>query len=122
MSTNKKILIGILSFLPLILFIGYFVLIFGFVFTMASNPAAAETASPETFIGSFIGIFAIMGLMILLTFGLLIYFILHIVNNSKLDDNERLVWILITVFLGFIAYPIYWYVKIWKDSPSDPVV
>ena len=122
MSTNKKILIGILSFLPLILFIGYFVLIFGFVFTMASNPTAAETTDPEIFIGSFIGMFAMMGLMVVSTFGLLIYFIMHIVNNSKLDDNERLVWILITVFLGFIAYPIYWYVKIWKDTPSDPVV
>lgn len=73
-------------------------------------------ADPGAFMVQFMGMFALLFLISILTLGLLIYFIVHINNNKKLDNNEKLIWILVIIFVGMIGKPVYWYMKIWKDE------
>jgi len=46
----------------------------------------------------------------------LVFFIIHMINNKKLDSTERLVWILVFLFAGVIGYPVYWYLRIWTEK------
>ena len=50
---------------------------------------------------------------VLLSIGLLIFYIVHAVNNKKLESNERIIWVLLFVFVPTIAFMIYWVLRIW---------
>ncbi len=117
MSKSGKIITGILSFSPLLLLVGYFILFFSFFFQLFMNMGdGSKMADPGAFMVQFMGMFALLFLISILTLGLLIYFIVHINNNKKLDNNEKLIWILVIIFVGMIGKPVYWYMKIWKDE------
>jgi hypothetical protein len=114
---SRKTLFGILSFLPITLFIGYFVS-FIFIFLSAFNPMELKNSDtpPAGFLGGFAVAFAIMMLLMLVVFTNLILFIIHAVNNKALPDNERLVWIIVFIFAGLVGFPIYWYMRIYKTG------
>jgi uncharacterized membrane protein len=115
MSNNRKILLGLLSILPIIMTVVYMAVMFSnffYFFPHANN----DQAFPEEFFRHFLGIFAIIILMSFLHIGLLIYYIIHLVNNNHIDPTERIVWILIFVFAGMVGFPIYWYMRIWREN------
>ena len=114
MSTSRKLLLGVLSFLPMLLIVLYFVTFFSFFITILRH-AQEEDQLPQLIlerIGWVIGVAMLMGFISL---GLKIYFIIHAVNNTAIDSTERLVWILVFIFAGMIGYPVYWYMRIWKE-------
>jgi hypothetical protein len=51
----------------------------------------------------------------LLSLAVMVYFIVHAINNQFLSSNERLVWILVFIFVGMVTFPVYWYMRVWKD-------
>ncbi len=58
-------------------------------------------------------------LIILLSLGLFVFYVVHIIQNSFLDSEKRILWIAI-VFLAYgVAIPVYWYVHIWKSNSSE---
>jgi hypothetical protein len=64
-------------------------------------------------------VFSFLGPILLLTFGslaLLIFYIVHTVTNKSLEAAEKLLWVLLFIFFGIIAFPIYWLVRIWNNS------
>lgn len=114
MSRNSKLFIGLLSFLPIIL---VFILLF-MIFRMFPTfiewdnyePAPQEVFSlfgPVFIVGIFIGI---------LSLGLLIFFIMHLVRHKEMDSTEKVIWILVFLFAGIVGYPIYWYMRVWKNE------
>ncbi|HVD98506.1 MAG TPA: hypothetical protein VNB90_09910 [Cytophagaceae bacterium] len=120
MSKTGKILTGILAFLPLIVFILMIVLFFGLIVAFFSallpDPSAYVAQSPDAMIGSFVGFFAGIFLLVVLAVFKLIYFLIHILSNQKLSNDEKLLWVIIGIFIGSIGFPVYWYLKIWKDN------
>lgn len=66
----------------------------------------------------------ILLLSILISIGMTIYYIIHILNNEKLDKEkkEHLIWVFVTLLAGYIGQFIYWYMKIWKDEPEVDIV
>ncbi len=50
-------------------------------------------AMPGYMLGNMGWLFLLIGMAMLISFGLLIYYVVHAVNNKKIDSNERLVWI-----------------------------
>ena len=69
---------------------------------------------------------------IILIFGVLVNFALMIINivfaikDNSATENDRLIWVLLLVFVSVIAHPLYWYLRIWSnqnfsigDSPTD---
>ena len=114
MSRSSKLFIGILSFLPIILLLVFLFMIFSMFPTFFQwdkyDPAPQEVFSafaPLFFLGFAMGILSI---------GLLIFFIMHLLRHKALDSTERIIWILVFLFAGIVGYPIYWYMRVWKDD------
>lgn len=124
MSKSSKIITGILSFLPLAAFVAYFIFFFTFIFSTFSHIATTQGQNPpdESFLNNFMAIFGIMAVLIVFSMIALIYFIVHAANNKKMDNNERIVWILIIIFVGMLGFPVYWYMKIWKEEEEKTPV
>jgi hypothetical protein len=115
MTKNQKIFIGILSFLPIIFIL---ICITAMIFVM--RDLMLHGAPDPTVFAGFAPFFVLMALSSLLSFALLIYYIIHAVNNTNISSNERIVWILVFIFAGVIGFPIYWYMRIWKEKPVIP--
>jgi uncharacterized membrane protein YfcA len=114
MSRSSKLFIGLLSFLPILLLVVLLIMIFRLIpeFIEWDN---YEPAPQEVF-SAFGPVFILGLLMGLLSLGLLIFFIIHLVRNKAMDSIERVIWILVFLFAGIVGYPIYWYMRVWKDE------
>lgn len=121
MTKNKKILLGILTFLPYVFIAIYF---FAFFISFSGIFIASHNnyePNPDILFGNFALVFIIIMLASLLSIGLMIYYIIHIANNPKFDETNRLIWILIIIFANLIGYSIYWYLQIWKVDNGVPL-
>jgi len=120
MSKTGKIVLGIVSFLPLLLLAVYIAFFIGLFTSVFRESLQQQSGRPPEFMMSNVGLLmAIIPLLIVTTLGLLIYYIVHVMNNTRLDGMERLVWIFIIIFTTMIGFPIYWYMQIWK-APAAP--
>jgi hypothetical protein len=53
----------------------------------------------------------------IISFGLLVFYIIHVIN-SKTDNNEKILWMFFFITCSILAFPIYWYMRVWK-SPAE---
>ncbi len=117
MSKSTKILIGVLTLLPIVGFIIYIWYFIQIMFTISENNGIAPNVN--LFKDHFASIFIMLALIVLVSLGLLIFYIVHAVNNKALNSNERLMWILLFIFLPSIAFIIYWILRIWQDPRQE---
>ncbi len=126
MSKTKKIWLGIFTFAPilflLLYMLSFFVLFFGVMLLPAHEGGSGQEAMPLYFLSSFFIVFAIMGIAVILSLALLIYYIIHITQNPKFDSNEKLLWVLVIVFTHQVGYIIYWFLKIWKEEDEPKAI
>ena len=122
MSKSSKIFLGIITLLPIV-GMGIYIFTFFTTFTELHDLTMTNNGPNQTLPFDFfrqfftIAIWAILSA--LFSLGLLIYYIIHAINNKAIDGNERLVWILIFIFAGMIGFPIYWYMRIWQEQPVE---
>jgi len=117
MSRGSKIFAGFLSFLPIILVAALFIAMF-LMFSQFNRFVEWQDSHPEPaeFFRMFGWIFVIEIIMFLVSIGVLIFFIINLSRNKKMDQTEKAVWVLALVLGNVICYPIYWYMKIWKED------
>ena len=116
MSRSRKIFLGMLTFLPFLFLVLYIAIFLNGLFFAIRH----QHMEPEDFFFNMFPAIIFLVLLIVSKLALLIYYIIHAVNNKKLDSSERIVWILIFIFIGLIGYPLYWYMRIWKDGEVLP--
>ncbi len=58
---------------------------------------------------------------VVLSLGLFIFYIVHIIQNRSLDTEKRMLWIVITFITYAVATPIYWYIHIWKNKSRNEI-
>lgn len=116
MAKNKKILLGIVSFLPIILLLIYLGSFMAFFVSVI--PQIDHEEEPEFLFANMIWIIGFAIIMGIVSLGAFVYFLIHAIRNTNLDSSERLAWILIFIFASIVGYPIYWYMKIWKEPAS----
>ena len=122
LSQGTKILIGILTFLPL-LFIPYIVFqIFTFVMATLSNDSMGIDPQPEVILAAVFSLIFPILLLSLLSLALFIFYIVHAANNKNTETAERIIWILLFIFVGFIVFPVYFFMRIWNDSSPQSTV
>ncbi|WP_034058734.1 PLDc N-terminal domain-containing protein [Lacinutrix jangbogonensis] len=125
MTKTRKIWLGILTFLPLVFLITYFIFFFLFIFKTFGNIHRLEAMenNPGQFPAEFMANFAIMFLFIILSsflsLGLLIYYIIHANNNIANDSNKKLMWTLILIFTSSIGSIVYYFVEILPYKTID---
>lgn len=118
LNNFAKIVLGILTFLPLLFVILTAGIMFVNIFSMMFSQ---DLFLPMMALSYLSHVLPYLFFIVLLALGLLIFYIVHIIQNSLLDTEKRMLWIAI-VFLGYgIALPIYWYLHIWNANPSDPI-
>lgn len=120
MNTSKKIILGLFTILPLVFGLLYFILFFSYFINITSgsiqNPDFSEEQIPQ-FLQSFAPIFIMLFLAIIIGFVLLIYYLVHISNNHRLDSSQRLLWVLIIVFTSTIGQVAYFILEVWPNRP-----
>ncbi len=123
MTKGKKIFLGILSFLPLVFTIVLLIYVLTTFVPMMIEMDRLQRLEPDIipykFFSQMIPIFVVGLIGGLLQLGLLIYFIIHAVNNPQVKGEERIMWVIVFIFLSTLAYPVYWFVRIWPDPRPD---
>jgi len=116
MSKQGKIVLGLISLLPIALIIIYGIF-FITIFTSVFRESAHQTGPPaflEESMGYMGYLQVTMALLVICAVGLLIFYLIHALYNTRLDNADRLVWILAFLLINVIAYPIYWWRQIWR--------
>jgi len=116
-NKTQKVILGIFTFLPFVLFPFIFLEIFHFVIEIVAASERGEPEASDVLLSVFSFIVPIIFLS-LLSLALLIFYIVHVVSNKKLENTEQLVWVLLFIFFGIIAFPIYWIIRIWNTSKN----
>jgi len=108
-STRKKVLIGLSTFLPFILL----VVIFGKLIMFAvQNP---EGEPPLDLIIGLIGVYV----LIIITFMInIIVYVGHMVRNPKLGNTEKTVWLCLMFFFNVIVMAVYYFMHIITQGKS----
>jgi hypothetical protein len=124
MSNSKKVFLGVLTFLPLVLLLGYFIVFFKFFFTMMSNAADNpfhHDEMPVMLFANFFWMFVLIGLSALVSLGIMIYYILHVNKNPRLESNQKIMWMLILIFVNSIGSIVYYFMEILplKEPPNQ---
>ena len=58
-------------------------------------------------------------LTMLLSFGLMAFYIVNVFRNDRVNKDMKLLWVVVLFMGGLIAMPIYWYLYIWPASPAS---
>lgn len=113
MSAVGKILLGIATVFPFVL-LALYVLSFFPVIMMAN----VEETGTEPVVGIFsIGISMILLILLVIsTMALFIYYLIHVINNPRLDAQNRLIWAIVILFFSNLGYLVYWYFQIWREE------
>lgn len=114
MQRNQKVLLGTLSFIPLISIIAYFVIMFKFVFGVMANQEHG-LAEPTELFTAFLPAIILIVLGALIGTFLFIYFLILAIKDKSSSDNDRILWVLLLVLISPLAFPLYWYVRLWTN-------
>jgi hypothetical protein len=123
-SKPVKVLIGIATvwYLFYLVLFGIWVLIlFGYV-AMSLLARGGQMSDLETLFTLGLPLEIIIPVhlcSLLLEIGLLIFYLVHIIKNPKVDNTFRVLFILGHLFLPFIVMPVYYYLYIWLESPPE---
>ncbi|MEL6812947.1 MAG: hypothetical protein AAFP76_16605 [Bacteroidota bacterium] len=123
MSKSRKIFLGVLTFLPMLLLVGYFLAFFFMFFQAFSETQQALThqdeMNPMLFAGGIRIMFLFIFGMIFLNLGLLAYYIIHANKNPKFDSNQKLIWILVLLLAQGVGTIVYYFVEIVPLDPKE---
>ena len=111
MSKAGKISLGILTFLPYLLMGVYFTTM---TFFLHDTPSVQYGAIPFPLMTNVVWMLFILLVAGLISFGLLVFYIVHAVNNPELGTQEKVSWVLFMVIISGVTCPLYWYSRIWK--------
>ena len=126
MSSSKKTLLGILSFLAVVLIGAWIYYYVRWIMDFIPNAPSYEN-NPELVLENVSGLigttFALLLPAGLISLGLLIYYIIQIVNNHAMDTGERVVWIVTLILFCPLTFPIYWLMRVRTLPPpgAQPV-
>lgn len=117
MDLNKtsKIILGVLTFIPLLFAISFLIFI---VINFFSVFFSQEPAMPMMLFSYLGHIIPYVFPVVLLSLGLFVFYIVHIVQNPVIDTEKRILWIVVVFFAYGVALPTYWFIHIWKNKPA----
>jgi len=109
MNKPLKILLGMATIWPAIYMVLFFVTAFSAIF----SPGGAPTPFP---IGS-AGFIAAHLFTMLLSMGLMAFYIFRVVKSDRLDNTRKIIWTLLIFMAGAFAMPVFWYLHVWREQP-----
>lgn len=113
MTNGHKNILGIFTFLPVILLMIYLAAILVLV---RDALVFKDEDMPFPILGDMLWLIILALILGLLSFGLMVYYIIHAINNTQIDNNEKIIWVLLFVIVNVVSFPIYWYLRILKRN------
>ncbi len=113
-TTAGKLSIGLLTLLPNLFGFAYLVTVFGGSFMPAEEALASD--EPVVLLMPLGGI--IIGAIILMVMSLavVVYYLVHVINNKRLDASQRLAWAIVVLIGGTLGCMVYWLFQIWREE------
>lgn len=118
LSKTQKIVLGIFTLLPFIVFPFILWQIVYSILTLVDISEHGEPEPREVLLIVFSFAVPII-LLAISSLALLIFYIVHAVTNKEIGAGERVLWILLFLFVGIIVFPIYWTVRIWNNADKS---
>jgi hypothetical protein len=120
MKKSRKIWLGIATIWPIVYMFLFMASIFSlFIFSgMGSGGPPVGGSNSILFPLGFMGLFAVHLLTILGTLALTVFYIIRVFKTERLDQNMKIMWMLLLFFMGMFAQPVFWYLYIWRDTPE----
>ena len=117
MSTPAKILLGIFTLAPMFfgiwLLIDYIHLIKDMMLSLPVDAADQQAFVRNNMMHIFSGQFIMVCILAVVShFALMIYYIIHAVTHKIKSEGEKVMWILLFIFIGTIAFIIYFFLRI----------
>ena len=103
MKLPVKLLIAFFTLLPIAYMVYFFISFFNFTNDL----------------GNFELLMILHVSVMLLTLGLLTFYIINAYRTTKIPADKKSLWIIILFFGSFIAMAIYWYLYIWRSVPDQ---
>lgn len=113
MTKSGRSVLGFFTILPIFLTFTCF-LVMAFILKDAILNGEHPTM-PISIIADVFWMLIIVLTVGIISFGLLVYYILHVLNNIEIDNNEKIVWIIAFLLGNILIFPVYWYMRIWKN-------
>lgn len=111
MNKTSKMILGLVTLWPFFYLILFFVMIFSFVL-LGPGGGGGETGPPPMI--AFI--FPLHLLTMLISFALMVFYIVNVFKNKRIENDKKALWAVVLFFGGMLAMPVYWYLFIWKDE------
>lgn len=108
LSQPTKLFVGAMTLLP----IAYMVF---FIVTMVSATAATPD-KPDNFELLFRLHLGTMFLMLLL----MIFYIVYLFRTPRIPQDKKALWAVVLFMGNIIAMPVFWYLHVWPDGPTEP--
>ena len=123
LSKPLKIIIGILTLFvmlfPFVIPVFMVLWVFSFSLPLADLPTNTETVEVGKIMLPMLLYFAVMAGYAISQLGLQIFYIIHAIKNRVTTETNRILFVLGTFFLPFVAMPIYYIIYVWKDTPAE---
>jgi hypothetical protein len=124
LSKSVRILVGIATFwygVYLLLTIVSIIILLGYVFValLAGGESVSQLRMLLMQILSLEFMLPVHVCSLFLEVGLLIFYLIHTIKNTRASDVMRIALGLGHVFLPFVAMPIYYYLYIWREDPPE---
>lgn len=124
LSKPVRIFVGIATFwyaFYLLLTIVSIVILLGYVLTalLAGGESVSQLRTLLLQILSLEFMLPLHVCSLFLEVGLLIFYLVHTIKNTKANDAMRIALGLGHVFFPFVAMPIYYWLYIWRETPPD---
>jgi len=123
LKKSTKIWLGIATIWPIVYMLLFFVVIFSVVIVGAFNPdsPAPVDNSPASILFpiGFMGFFVLHMLTIMGMLALTVFYVIRVFKTEQLDQNMKIMWMLLFFFMGMIAQPLFWYLYIWREAPGS---
>lgn len=118
---RKKIVTGIVTFLPLVLLFIFITMIFDVMTNMMPNMlyAVNEEAMVQEMLAYMMQIFLWEGMYFLMIFGVFIFYVVEVIRNYPGTGGYKGLWIGLMFFFNIIAMMVYWVVYILFEPNKD---
>jgi hypothetical protein len=101
--------IGLLSLWPVV-YMFLFMASFAWIFATFHNQGQRANEIPLLFKI----IFPLHLLTMLLMFILMAVFVVHAYRTDRIENDKRVLWVVILFFGNMVAFPVYWYLYMWR--------
>jgi hypothetical protein len=115
MNSRVKNTMGVISFLPILAYIGWLI---QFIYLHNIYPdVQTSTILYENYSSTLL----FFTLCFILTSSVLVYFVVHLARTKLMNPGSKLVWIIFMTFMAPIAFIAFWYTEIRNEPERLPI-